>query len=90
MRTVTAHRTNTWHEWGLDSGGWGYSFGLAHMTATEHVFRVLLPSGEPVGCRRAFDGCMAIDLGDGAEYPDAVTVEVMDRADWFAMQRSAA
>jgi hypothetical protein len=90
MRTATATRTNTWHAWGRDSGGWGYTFGMKDMLATEHVHRVLLPSGETVGSRRIHNDCMAIDLGARAQYPDEITIEIMDRSEWCAGQRSAA
>lgn len=89
MRTVTATRTNQWCIWGQDSGGWAYRFGMRDMTATEHV-RAVVAAGKPVDSRRLFDECIAIELPDGAAYPETITIELIERAEWFATQRSAA
>lgn len=90
MRTVTVTRTNQWLVWDRDAGGWAYRFGMRDMLATEHVHRVLLPSGQSAGERRVYDDVIAVQLGERAEYPDTITVEVVDRAEWFAQQRRTA
>jgi len=89
-RTVIANSIpGRWCVWGLDSGGPVYDFGTKAMTATEHVHAIWMPDGKRSGSHRVYDDVIAVELDGGAAAPPSIAVEIMDRAEWFALQREA-
>lgn len=88
-RAVIAARSGTYHLWGSDSGGPGYSFGRKDMLASEHIRSVTLPGGAKLDAsRRLYNDALALEMADGAEYPAEIEVTIETRAEGLARLRA--
>lgn len=73
-RTVTAARDGGYRIWGSDSGGPTYSFGNKDMLANERVVAVTVEGSRGAPSYRLFDDGLAVEMHDGATYPQTITI----------------
>lgn len=73
-RTVTAALDGGYRMWGSDAGGPTYAFGGKDMLANERILSVTVEGSRGAPSYRLYDDGLAVEMHDGAKYPQTITV----------------